>query len=144
MLFSNASRTVGSAGFIAGAAMLLASTGFAQQATPTTVTPGAGETTALEEIVVTAQKRSEDIQHVPIAMSAITAETLKNNRVETTQDIQNAVPALQYQNLGGYGEPYLRGIGTDFTQPNADASVATYIDGAYVASDQAIITNLLG
>jgi iron complex outermembrane recepter protein len=144
MLFSNASRRVVSAGFIAGVTALLVSTGFAQQATPTTVTPGAGETTALEEIVVTAQKRSEDIQHVPIAMSAITAETLKNNRVETTQDIQNAVPALQYQNLGGYGEPYLRGIGTDFTQPNADASVATYIDGAYVASDQAIITNLLG
>jgi len=99
---------------------------------------------ALQEVVVTAQKRAEDIQRVPIAVTAISGESLANIRARDTTDLQMAVPSLQFQNLGGYGQPYLRGIGTDFTQPNADASVATYIDGAYVASDQAIITNLLG
>jgi iron complex outermembrane recepter protein len=74
MAISQISRLVRSAGFVASA--LTVSAAFAQQAAPAPDSSAAGESPALEEIVVTAQKRSEDIQHVPIAMSAISAETL--------------------------------------------------------------------
>jgi iron complex outermembrane receptor protein len=98
----------------------------------------------LAEIVVTAQKRSENVQTVPIVVTAIGAGDLAAAKIDTTQDLQFMAPALVYSSASGYAMPYLRGIGSAFTMPNADASVATYIDGAYVASDQGTIENLLG
>jgi iron complex outermembrane receptor protein len=98
----------------------------------------------LAEIVVTAQKRSENVQTVPIVVTAIGAADLAAAKIDTTQDLQFLAPALVYSSASGYAMPYLRGIGSAFTMPNADASVATYIDGAYVASDQGTIENLLG
>lgn len=99
---------------------------------------------SLDEIIVTAQKRAENIQNVPIIVTAINASDLTAAKIDTTQDLQFMVPALVYSSASGYAMPYLRGIGSAFTMPNADPSVATYIDGAYVASDQATIENLLG
>jgi len=99
---------------------------------------------ALEEITVTAQKRSENLQDVPLAVTAITAASLVANKIDTTQDLQLLSPSLVYNAASGYAQPFLRGIGSDFTLPNADPSVATYIDGAFVANQQATIENLLG
>jgi iron complex outermembrane receptor protein len=98
----------------------------------------------LGEIVVTAEKREERLQDVPIPVDAFTGTTLAVARVETTQDLKFLVPSLQYTNAAAYATPYLRGIGTDLTQPNSDPSVATYIDGAFVASNLGTIMNLLG
>jgi iron complex outermembrane recepter protein len=98
----------------------------------------------LGEIVVTAQKREERLQDVPIPVDAFTGNALQTARVETTQDLKFLVPSLQYTNAAAYATPYLRGIGTDVTQPNSDPSVATYIDGAFVASNLGTIMNLLG
>jgi outer membrane receptor protein involved in Fe transport len=106
-------------------------------------TAGSG-VSSLDEIIVTAQKRAENIQNVPIIVTAISASDLTAAKIDTTQDLQFMVPALVYSSASGYAMPYLRGIGSAFTMPNADPSVATYIDGAYVASDQATIENLLG
>ena len=104
----------------------------------------ADEGTKLEEIVVTAQKREERLQDVPIAITALTQDTLSGTRTMTAQDIQFSVPAMTYFYDNGFGQPYMRGVGSELTEPNADASVATYIDGAYVAYSQATIVNLLG
>jgi len=103
-----------------------------------------GGVAGLQEVVVTAQKRRENIQNVPIAMVALTAQTLSKNRVETTQDLQLLVPSLVYNNVDGFAEPFLRGVGSDVLAPNAEASVATYIDGAFVANTQSAIQQLLG
>ena len=98
----------------------------------------------LGEIVVTAQKREERLQDVPIPVDAFSGLTLKTDRIETTQDLKFLVPSLQYSNAASYATPYLRGVGTDLTQPNSDPSVATYIDGAFVASNLGTIMNFLG
>jgi iron complex outermembrane receptor protein len=98
----------------------------------------------LEEILVTAQRRSERLGDVPIAVVPITADMMKTQHMESTADIQFAVPALVYSSFGGYAMPYLRGIGSDIALPNADPEVATYIDGAFVSTEQATIQNLLG
>jgi iron complex outermembrane recepter protein len=87
----------------------------------------------LDEIIVTAQKRSENLFDVPIAMSAITPAAMAKNQIKTTQDLQMLVPSLVFTSLASSGTPYLRGIGSDIAQPNAESSVATYIDGVFIS-----------
>lgn len=98
----------------------------------------------LEEIVVTAQRREEVAQDVPISITAISAKTMERQRIQNPMDLQMHVPSLVYNEFVGYAQPYLRGIGTDISQPNADPSVATYIDGIYVANAQGVLTSMLG
>jgi iron complex outermembrane receptor protein len=98
----------------------------------------------LEEIVVTAQKREEKIQDVPIVINAISAKAIEANHLQNTRDLQFLAPTLVYNELGGFAQPFLRGIGTDISSPDEDPSVATYIDGVFVADSQSTIQTLLG
>jgi iron complex outermembrane recepter protein len=119
---------------------LMPNIGLAQQDT----TPQAENAGALQEIVVTATRREERIQDVPLTVSAFSPESLTANRIQSTQDLQFVAPTLVYNQLGGYAQPFLRGIGTDISSPDEDATVATYIDGAFVADSQSTIEQLLG
>ncbi|EED36692.1 TonB-dependent receptor [Luminiphilus syltensis NOR5-1B] len=85
----------------------------------------------LEEVVVTAQKRSESMQDVPIAMAAFTSESMQDMGITSSQDLQVAVPALVFPSLGSLGQVYLRGVGTRFTLNGLDPSVATYVGERY-------------
>lgn len=115
------------------------------QTTPATdAAKQAPDSTGIEDIVVTAQRRSENLQDVPIAVQAVTAETISARRLSTTEDLKFLVPSLSYNAQAGFAVPYLRGIGTDVTQPNSDPSVATYVDGVYIANVAGTITSLLG
>ncbi len=72
----------------------------------------AQDTAALEEIIVTAQKRAESIQDVPIAVSAFSAASLEEQRLDGAYDLQNAVPNLVFS--GGTGSTpnfSIRGVG---------------------------------
>ncbi|MEO0410813.1 MAG: TonB-dependent receptor [Pseudomonadota bacterium] len=101
-------------------------------------------TASLEEIVVTAQKRAENVQQVPISITSIDGETLTNVGIFTTVNLSFAAPSLVYTSTGAYAQPYLRGVGSEIAIPNADPSVTTYIDGVVVSANTAIIQNLLG
>jgi outer membrane receptor protein involved in Fe transport len=73
----------------------------------------AQESMALEEIIVTAQKREENIQDVPIAVSAFSASALEEQRLDGAYDLQNAVPNLVFS--GGTGSTpnfNIRGVGS--------------------------------
>jgi iron complex outermembrane recepter protein len=98
----------------------------------------------LSEIVVTAQKRSESVQDVPIAITVLTGNSLSANKIDVASDLTFLVPGLQYSSLTGYAQPYLRGVGSDFASVGSDPSVATYVDGVYAASSQGVIDNMLG
>lgn len=98
----------------------------------------------LEEIVVTAQKREESLQSVPIAVSAVTAASLEQRNVQSTRDLQYVVPSLTFNQVSGWGQPFLRGIGSDIAGPNQEAGVATYVDGVFVSNNGAILQSLLG
>jgi iron complex outermembrane receptor protein len=89
---------------------------------------------ALQEIIVTAQKRTENLEDVPIAVTPISGDALKDLRVETARDLQFVVPGIVYSQAGGTTETYLRGVGNNITEVNADPSIATYVDGVYVSS----------
>lgn len=69
---------------------------------------------AIEEIVVTAQRKAESIQDVPIAVSAFGAEEMQLRRIDDARDLQTAVPNLNYTGPGvAGGEGFqIRGVGT--------------------------------
>lgn len=90
----------------------------------------------LEEVTVTAQKREENSQDVPISIAAFSAEKLDAFGIESTADLARITPSLTFTFTYGYTLIYLRGVGTDAFLPSADPSVATYIDGINIPSSQ--------
>jgi iron complex outermembrane recepter protein len=94
-------------------------------------TPKPNSDSAIGEIVVTAQKREENIQKVPVSITALgTAELAKRGITDITQ-LRAAVPALQVAELSGVIEPFIRGIGTATNTFGNEASVGVYVDGVY-------------
>jgi iron complex outermembrane receptor protein len=96
----------------------------------------------LEHMIVTAQKRSENLQDVPVSISAFTGEDLTSFGVRDTQALQVVTPGLVYNNTGSSAQPYLRGVGTRFAFAGLEPSVATYVDDRYLARAQATIFEL--
>ena len=96
----------------------------------------------LEHMIVTAQKRSENLQEVPVSISAFTGADLVSYGVRDTQALQIITPGLVYNNTGSSAQPYLRGVGTRFAFAGLEPSVATYVDDRYLARAQATIFEL--
>lgn len=84
----------------------------------------------VEEIIVTAQKREENVQDVPISISAFSADQLDARGLSDPKDLPLATPGLTLASQAGFNITYLRGVGTDAFLL-ADPSVALYIDGVY-------------
>jgi iron complex outermembrane recepter protein len=85
----------------------------------------------LEEIIVTAQKREENMQDVAVAMTVLTAETIEEGLISSAAELPNLVASL---NLSGSGETrdssfFIRGIGTQSFSSGVEASVSTMVDG---------------
>ena len=85
----------------------------------------------LGEVIVTAQKRSENLEKTPVAITAFTAATIAQAGLTGPQRLQFLTPSMTFGNNDGYTYVTLRGIGTDATLTSAEASVATYQDGVY-------------
>jgi iron complex outermembrane receptor protein len=83
----------------------------------------------LEEVIVTAQKRSESINDVPLSIQAFTGETLKQLGITDTRDLQAVVPGFTYSDSGVNTPVYtLRGVGFNDTTYNATPTVGIYVD----------------
>jgi iron complex outermembrane recepter protein len=98
----------------------------------------------LQEILVTAQKRTENVQDVPIAVTALSGAQLAMQGIQNSQDIQFAVPAFNFANNADFGQPYLRGIGSDVPGPGDEPSVATFVDGIYIEDPHSLVIRLMG
>jgi len=95
----------------------------------------ADDGTQLEDIIVTAQKRSENVQTVPIAISVLTADQLQNQHIFDASQLQYSVPSLQQQsknNQVGAANFSIRGVGTT-VYGQVEAAVATVIDDVALA-----------
>ncbi|MGE4432001.1 MAG: TonB-dependent receptor [Sphingobium sp.] len=88
---------------------------------------------ALQDIIVTAQKRAESIQDVPIAISVIDADTIRASGVDAQRTLPLVTPNLHYNSTSQTVTPYLRGVGTQFASPGLESSVAVYFDDIYLA-----------
>ncbi|WP_199098599.1 TonB-dependent receptor [Dyella sp. ASV21] len=94
----------------------------------------------LDAIQVSATKRETPLQKTPVAVSAITPDTLDKERVMTVQDLTKLVPGLQGTSEGDHGVVTLtlRGIGNDSAKTEyADPEVATFVDGVYAPRAEA-------
>jgi iron complex outermembrane receptor protein len=105
---------------------------------------GAAKNRILEEVMVTAQKREQSQQEVPIAIQAFGGGALEALGIEDTTQLGRLVPSLQFSGVAGYTLVYLRGVGTDAFAPSSDPSVATYIDGVYMPSAHGVMQSFGG
>ncbi|WBH18014.1 TonB-dependent receptor [Sphingomonas radiodurans] len=99
-----------------------------------------GSEGGLSDIVVTAQRRVESVQTVPIAISAFSAEALQERGITNTLEIAQYVPNMVAQantGLGSANSFYIRGLGSTETVPTFDAPVGTYIDDIYISRQSA-------
>ena len=89
---------------------------------------------ALEEVVVTAQKREQSAQDVPIAVTAMSADQLQAQNIDTIVDVQRANPSFSVRpgyNRASQTPVSIRGIGTSGVSAAFEGSVGFYVDGVY-------------
>lgn len=92
-----------------------------------------GEGLALEEVIVTAQKRAESLQDVPVSITALTATDIENQKIREGAEIAALVPNLFATKVAGDGFPIfsLRGVSMSDYSYNQSSPVATYVDEVY-------------
>jgi iron complex outermembrane receptor protein len=115
---------------------LLASVAIAGPAlAQTRAATAASSETALEELVVTAQKREMNIQQAPLSITALSGETLAKDKIMTLEDLGHSAMGLSFtQNSPQALELNIRGVvNTRLTAPTADQSVSTFVDEVYVS-----------
>jgi iron complex outermembrane receptor protein len=134
-----------------------ASPGFAQQADSTApATPAApaariiagkpeqtdaSRSNGIEEIVVTAQKRSENVQKVPISITAISGASLQARGITSSENLNFVTPGLNIVRQQQSAVIFLRGLGSNSASIGDENSVATYVDGVYLFSADAFFTD---
>ncbi len=129
-------------------ASLLAAPAFAQNA-PTAPPVNQSTTGGIEEIVVTAQKRSENLQKVPIAITAFTSETLARKGITDISSLGKFAPSVEIVGTSPFSgstqvlSAYVRGIGQNDFAFNLDPGVGVYVDGVYFARTVGAVVDLL-
>jgi iron complex outermembrane recepter protein len=111
---------------LVASAFLSATPAWAQQAAET-------EAGGLAEVVVTAQKRAESLQSVPVSVTALTASQLAETKMDTPSDLTTQIPNLQVNGIVGEGSPLftLRGVSMFDYSLSQSSPVASYIDEVY-------------
>ncbi len=110
--------------------ILVASPAFAQATPPAGDTAAEEGTGGLEEIIVTAQKREQNMQSVPVSVTALSAEALANNRIADFTDLTRAASSLTVTQATSSpnNSIILRGIGTFAFSIGVEPSVAVIVD----------------
>ena len=93
----------------------------------------AAPTSGLEEVVVTAQRREENLQRAAIAVSAVAGEKLTEASITQATDLTRLFPSLQVAPASSLTQVYLRGVGTFGANAFAEQGVAFNLDGVYLS-----------
>jgi iron complex outermembrane receptor protein len=90
----------------------------------------------IEEILVTAQKREQSLQEVPVAVSALSGRALQDRHVSDIMDLNQLTPGLQVKASDNAANPkiFIRGVGLNDFNPNTASAVGIYADGVYIGS----------
>ena len=122
----------------AAAALLSASASaaFADTAAPATAASAA---TGVEEVIVTAQRRTESIQKVPMTIQALTGDTLSKLNVYNLDDLIKYTPNVSYASNGpGQGNIFMRGLSAGFVGNQSSATIASFPTVALYLDDQSM------
>jgi len=123
------------------------------QATPVTEAAGpaagsAGVTSApdasgsagpIGDIVVTAQRRAENVQNAGLAITAFGANTLQSRQITSVEALSKAIPDVDFGTFGGAARIAIRGVGFDTINPGAEGRIAYHLDGVYISRPAAQI-----
>ena len=96
---------------------------------------GGGE--VLQEVVVTAQKESQNLQKTAAAITAISADALTDAGVTDLREAQKLVPSVRFQAEGNNTQVFVRGVGANLDQPNVEPNVAFNLAGIYLPREAA-------
>jgi iron complex outermembrane recepter protein len=96
------------------------------------------------EIVVTATKREQTLQDVPVAVSVTTAETIERAQIRDLRDLSTVVPSLRVNQLQSSANTnfYIRGFGNGANNAGIEPSVGLFVDGVYRSRSASMITDL--
>lgn len=100
----------------------------------------------MDEVVVSAQKRTERIQDVPMAITAISGQALENRKIEGAADLQGAIPNLNIVAApvsGLISATSIRGLGTGQPSIWMDPAIGMYVDGVFVGKNQGALFDML-
>ncbi|MEQ1539595.1 MAG: TonB-dependent receptor plug domain-containing protein, partial [Sphingorhabdus sp.] len=97
-----------------------------------------------EEIIVTATKREQTLQDVPVAVSVTTAAAIERAQVRDLKDLQTLVPSLRVSQLQSSASTdfIIRGFGNGSNNPGIEGSVGVFIDGVYRSRSASAISDL--
>ncbi len=114
------------------------------QATQAQENAAIGRASALEEIVVTAQRRQENLQSVPIAVTALGAQDIQQLRITNINDLSSLAPNLSVATSGQQTVPVvsIRGVVSGVSDNAVDPKVGMYVDGIYVGRNIGAIFDL--
>lgn len=124
-----------------GAALLALASAIAPTAASAQAAQPQDQAVALQEIVVTAQRRAENLQEVPIAVTAVTAESLADVGIEATNALPQIVPSVQMTRSGPSGLFFVRGVGTTNAAAGEEGANAIYVDNVYLGDLSQTINN---
>src|SRR5690606_9893834 len=114
---------------LAVASAAVPSAGFAQEAEQA----DAGE--SVGEIIVTAQRRAQSLQDVPISIAVASGDTLRESQVSDLGDLGNRISGVKINSAGASDSLNIRGIGSGFNM-GFEQAVGIFVDGVYVARSQ--------
>jgi iron complex outermembrane receptor protein len=122
-----------------GAVALIISVQVAAQAQTLQLTSGdTAQNEPLTEIVITAQRRIERLDQIPIAATVVSGADLATRGVSSLDDLASLAPALNVQNQQELSYVNIRGVGIQVTNPTTSSGVANYSDGFFIPHETAI------
>jgi iron complex outermembrane receptor protein len=104
------------------------------------------QATSVEQIIVTAQRRAESLQDVPVAVTALTPQALQAEQIHDVLGLQRVTPSLNIAKFPGdnlTATVTLRGLGVSDILPTIDPAVGIYLDGVYLGRSTGANLNLL-
>jgi len=117
----------------AAAILMVAAPAWAQEGSGTTNTgaPMAEDDQGLADIVVTAQRREENLQNVPLAVTALEGDTLAKNDVRDLGRVEVLTPGFSFGRSGSDARPAIRGVRTENVGVSGDPSIGFFVDNVY-------------
>lgn len=97
----------------------------------------------LTEIVVTAQRREERLQDVPISITSLSSDQLTDAHITDLTSIMKLAPNVRFDNQGSFVQGTIRGVGSSVVTTGSGANVGIYLDGFFVPNPQAVDEQLL-
>jgi iron complex outermembrane recepter protein len=126
---------------LATVCVVLASAGSPQVWAQDASAEASSDGNVLEEVLVTAERRTQSLQKSSVSIQAYSSEALQEAGVSQIRDLTAISPGVQIGQGGAATQIYIRGVGDFGALPTSNAAVSTYVDGFYVARSNAIEGN---